>query len=96
MIGLNKAEFAEKKVYFNEHWNDIVTSTEGCISIIDDDFDDNDKEEQLSELSYQIEVLKSQFKQFIDLEIETERKTSDIEKKMLPFQNLSTCKRSRS
>ena len=54
--GLNKESFDEKKVYFEQHWEEIVTSTEGCINLIDDG--DDDKGKQINELNYQMELLK--------------------------------------
>ena len=83
-IGLNKTAFEDKKVYFNEHWEDIVASTEDCFNMID-----YDKDEQITELNYHIELLKGQFKQVLDLEVEIERKSSNVEKKMSSFQDLS-------
>ena len=53
--GLSKADFDNKKDYFNEHWKEIVTSTENCIDILDDD---DNKEEAMNEVNYHIEVLK--------------------------------------
>ena len=44
--GLNKEIFDEKKVYFEQHWEEIVTSTEECINLIDDG--DEDKGEQIN------------------------------------------------
>ena len=60
--GLSKESFDKKKVHIEQHWDEIVTSTEGCIKLIDDG--DDDKDEQVNELNYQIELLKIQKEQF--------------------------------
>ena len=62
---LSKESFDEKKVYFEQHWDEIVTSTEGCINLFDDG--DDDKDEHVNELNYQIELLKMQKEQFFSL-----------------------------
>ena len=53
----------------------------GCIKILDDD---ENKEEEITELNYQLEVLKGRLKQFFDLEIKIEKKLlSDVEVKSI-------------
>ena len=44
--GLDKAVFDEKKIYFNEHLEDVIASTNNCIANIDDDVEETDKDEQ--------------------------------------------------
>ena len=65
---------------------------EDCISLIDDS--DDDKDEQINELNYHIELLKRQKRQFLNLEVETERSASRYGTKMLSFQDSSFWKRS--
>ena len=48
-----------------------MTSTEGCIKLIDDG--DDEKDEQVNELNFQIELLKEKNEQFFSLEEEIER-----------------------
>ena len=60
--------------------------------MIDDDY--KDKDEQINELHYHIKLLKEQFKQFLDLEVEIERKSSDVEKKNVIASGLEPSERS--
>ena len=55
---------------------------EECINLIDDS--DDDKDEQTSEFNYHIELLKEK-KQFLNLEVEIEKRASDIDEKMYCF-----------
>ena len=43
-VGLSKESFYKKKIYFEQHWNEIVTSAENCIGLIDNE--DEYKDEQ--------------------------------------------------
>ena len=65
--GLGKESFDEKKVYFEQHWDEIVTSTEDSIRLIDDE------DEQTHELNFQIELLKIRKEQFFNFEVEIEK-----------------------
>ena len=56
-----------------------MTSTEGCIKLNDDG--DDEKDEQVNELNYQIEVLKEKKEQFFSLEVEIERNLKLIDVK---------------
>ena len=76
---LNMVVFDEKKIYFEEHWEEIVTSTEGCINLIDDG--DDDKDEQTNDLNYQMDILKMQKEQFLNLGVEIERIALNIDVK---------------
>ena len=76
--GLSKTDFENKKEYFNETCGNVVTSTKGCIKIFDDDYED--KEEEIIELNYQLDVLKEQLRQFLELEVEIKKKISDIDR----------------
>ena len=46
--GLSKESFDEKKVLFEQHWDDIVSATEGCIKLLDNG--DEDEEEQIESI----------------------------------------------
>ena len=39
--GLSKEAFMEKKGYFEGMWKEVVSNTEGCISLLDDDADED-------------------------------------------------------
>ena len=54
--GLSKEAFKEKKDYFEHNWNEIVTSTEDCVNLIDDG--EEHRDDQIEELRYHIELLK--------------------------------------
>ena len=54
--GLSKEGFEERQGYFEQNWTEIVTSTEDCVKLIDDG--DDDRDEQVNELKYQIEIIK--------------------------------------
>ena len=77
-VGLSKANFENKKDYFNEHWENIVTGTskEDCIIMLDDDYEN--KEKEITELNYQLELLKERLKQFLDSEVKIEKKNYQI------------------
>ena len=47
--GLSKTDFENKKEYFSETYENVVTSTEGCIKMLDDDY--GDKEEEIRTLN---------------------------------------------
>ena len=53
----------KKRVYFEEHWNEIVTSTEDCIKLID--VGDDGRDEQINKFNYHIELLKRKKSNFI-------------------------------
>ena len=82
-----------KKIYFNKHWEDIIASTNNCIAIIDDDVEETDKDEQANELNYHVKLIKTHLEKFNDLEIEIEKKASDVDKNMVSTQKLSARKR---
>ena len=54
--GLNKEVFEERRGYLEQNWTEIVTSTEDCIKLINDE--DENGEEQVIELQYQVELLR--------------------------------------
>ena len=56
-----------------------MTSSEGCIKLIDDREDKRD--EHISELHYQVEILKVKKDQFLRLEVEIEKKLNIVEAK---------------
>ena len=68
-----------KKGYFEQIWNKIVTSTEDCIKLIDDG--NENSEEQVIELQYQMELLKEKKEHFFNLDVEIERNVKEIEVK---------------
>ena len=73
----SKTDFDTKKEYFNETWENVVTSMEGCIKMLDDDYD---KEWEIPEFNHHLELLKTRLRQFFDLEVELEKKiASDVE-----------------
>ena len=57
-VGLSKECFYEKKIDFEQHWGEVVTATEGWVGLLDDG--DDDKDDQVTELNYHIELLKMQ------------------------------------
>ena len=58
-----------------------MSSTEGCIKLIDNGEDKKDK--HVSELNYQVEILKSKKDQFLRLEIEIEKRCNVVEAKIV-------------
>ena len=83
MTGLSKKAFKEKEDYFERNWAEIVTSTEDCINLIDDGEEQGD--EQIEELNYQVGLLKTRREQWLSLEGETERNLNIVEvKNMTP------------
>ena len=64
-VGLKKEVFEEKRGYFEQNRTEIVTSTEDCIKLIDDG--DENREEQVIELQYHIELLKEKKEHCLNL-----------------------------
>ena len=54
-VGVSKEAFNEKRVYFEHIWEEIVTATEGCINLVDDEEDQG--EEIIEELREHLEGL---------------------------------------
>ena len=77
--GLIKESFDEKKVHFEQHWDEILTATEGCNGLLDDG--EEDKEEQIIDLKYHIEILKEFKEQFLSFKIEIERRLNVVDEK---------------
>ena len=69
--GLSKEAFKEKEDYFERTWDEIVTSTEDCIGLIDDGEEQGD--EQIEELREHIEILKEKKERFLNLEGKIEK-----------------------
>ena len=65
-----------------------MSSTEGCINLIDDG--DDDKDEQVNELNFQIELLKVQKEQFFSLEVEIEKGSMIIDVKNVEMAAIAT------
>ena len=74
--GLSKEGFYEKKIYFEQHWGEIVNATKGCVGLINDG--DDDKDEQVTELNYHIEMLKVPKEQLLSFEIERRSNMVDV------------------
>ena len=75
--GLSKESFDKKKVHFEQHWDEIVTTTEGCIGLLDDG--EEDKEEQITDLKYHVELLRGIKEQFLSFEVEIEKRLHMID-----------------
>ena len=70
-VGLSKEAFNEKRTYLEHIWEEIVTSAEDCIHLIDDREEQGD--EQIGELNCIVELLKEKKEQFLNLEGEIEK-----------------------
>ena len=55
-FGLTKEAFNEKRVYLEHHWEEVVTSPEDCIHLVDDE--EEQEEEKIEEVKDHLDVLK--------------------------------------
>ena len=79
-----------KKDYFEQIRNEIVTSTVDCVKLIDDGGEN--REDQIVELHYQMELLKEKKELFLNLEVEIERNMNMIEIKNVVPAEVDTSK----
>ena len=75
-VGVSKEAFNEKRDYFENIWEEIVATTEGCINLVDDG--DDEGEEIIEELRDHLERLQEKKERFTDLEMEIDKRLFDV------------------
>ena len=88
--GLTKNLCDEKKVLFDQRWDDVVSATEGCIKLLDDG--DEEKKKQIIDLNYHVVMIRRLKEHFLLFEVQVERGLHTFERKSVEFAEGGTTK----